>query len=125
LSVTADESTERFGAALTRALSERPEFLTRTGNVAWSRFAQVLADRAGISYASLHKAVSGEREPTMRLMQAVAGALGLEPDYFLEYRLARIREALDPRAQGGGDEGLRKAAEYLDRIVGGKKSIPR
>ncbi|HET7128613.1 MAG TPA: hypothetical protein VFJ93_06035 [Gaiellaceae bacterium] len=48
----------------------------------------------------MRKAVAGEREPTETMMQAVARVLKRPPDYFVEYRLLRARNQLDPRVVG-------------------------
>lgn len=57
-------------------------------------------DVRGTSSGLFRKAMRGERRPTPALMEAVAGALGVEPTCFAEYRLALARLALDEREVG-------------------------
>lgn len=43
---------------------------------------------------------SRSRYPSAEVLEAIAAALGCEPDDFIEYRLAKARELLDERAVG-------------------------
>jgi len=90
------DSKERFGRALARVLDGREEYTTASGTVAWARFAREL----DFNYETLRQAVSGQRQPSIALMEAVADTLDIGPGYFAEYRLARLREALDPQKRG-------------------------
>lgn len=116
----ATEDTEAFGTALMWAAAADHRYRTASRGVNWAAFHADLPD--DISYAQLHKAVSGTREPSMRLMEAAADVLGIDPEtYFHEYRLAKVREALDPKAQGGGEEGLRRALANLRALKAGRR----
>lgn len=52
-----------------------------------------------------------EIRPTIWAMEAIAGALGVSPDTFAEYRLATVRVSLDPL-----EVPLEKALENLERL---------
>lgn len=85
-----------FGEIVRDLLIERG-YTTGIGNPNWAGFAQELA---GVSYESMRKAVTGEREPGVKIMESIAEKLGAEPDIFWEYRLAQAQRAFDPREVG-------------------------
>jgi hypothetical protein len=85
-----------FGEALRDQLIARG-YTTALGNPDWPRFALELD---GIRYESLRKAVTREREPSVKIMEACASALGIEPTIFWEYRLAQVRRGFDLREVG-------------------------
>jgi hypothetical protein len=88
----ADEP-RRFGEVLARLLLERPEYTTALHGPNWSHFAHQLPD---VSYESLRKAVTGERTPPgMKIMEAVAEALSVEPSVFVEWRKAKVLERVE------------------------------
>jgi transcriptional regulator with XRE-family HTH domain len=70
---------------------------TGMGNPNWAGFVDELE---GISYETLRKAVTSERAPSPKVMEAVAKALDVEPDTFYEYQLAKARAAFDPAEVG-------------------------
>jgi hypothetical protein len=72
-------------------------YTTALGNPDWSRFALELE---GIGYESLRKAVRQEREPSVKIMEACATALGVDPTIFWEHRLALVRRGFDLREVG-------------------------
>jgi hypothetical protein len=86
-------STKLFGVALRDLLIER-EVTTPMGNPDWAGFAQLLPD---IQYESLRKAVTGERIPSPKIIEAVSDALSIDPTAFVEYRLQAAQRAFDPR----------------------------
>jgi hypothetical protein len=99
-----------FGQVLRDQLIERG-YTTALGNPDWSRFALELGD---IRYESLRKAVTREREPSVKIMEACAGALGLEPTIFWEYRLEQVRRGFDLR-EVGEDEAFANLQRWLKR----------
>jgi transcriptional regulator with XRE-family HTH domain len=54
----------------------------------------------GVTYAYLCALTSGREYPSRRALALIAASLGIEPGYFAEYRLAELREQLDPRRAG-------------------------
>lgn len=97
------DHTERpFGVALrdlVLALNDEA-FLTPSRNVNWMEFAHATTERRGVKYETLRKAVAGERPPGLSLIETVSDALGIEPTFFAEYRLAQARQSFDPGAVG-------------------------
>ncbi len=85
-----------FGRVLRDLLIESG-YTTTIGNPDWPRFALELE---GIQYESLRKAVTREREPSVKIMESCANALGVEPTIFWEYQLAQVRRAFDLREVG-------------------------
>lgn len=53
-----------------------------------------LARKMGIEASSLHAAIDGRREPTRGVLELAARTLRVPPQYFLEYRLATVIDAL-------------------------------
>ncbi len=54
----------------------------------------------GVTYAYLCALTSGREYPSRRSLELIAASLGIEPWYFPEYRLAELRDQLDPRRAG-------------------------
>jgi hypothetical protein len=97
-----------FGQVLRDQLLEHG-YTTAIGNPDWSRFALELD---GIRYESLRKAVTREREPSVKIMEACASALGVAPTIFWEYRLAQVRRGFDLR-EVGEDEAFANLERWL------------
>jgi hypothetical protein len=97
-----------FGHVLRDLLIENG-YTTVLGNPDWPRFALELD---GIGYESLRKAVSREREPSVKIMRACATALSVEPAVFWEYQLAEARRAFDIR-EVGEDEAFANLQRWL------------
>jgi hypothetical protein len=57
-------------------------------------------DGRGVTYAYLCGLTSGREHASLRSLELIATSLELEPDYFPEYRLARLRAELNPRRTG-------------------------
>jgi transcriptional regulator with XRE-family HTH domain len=77
-------STEPFGATVERLMTE-------TG-VTY----RALADKTGLSAGYLNHLVHGNRPvPSNDVVKTLAGALGVEPEHFREYRLRMITERLE------------------------------
>jgi transcriptional regulator with XRE-family HTH domain len=77
-------STEPFGATIEHLMDEAGT--TYRG----------LADKTGLSAGYLNHLVHGNRPvPSNDVMQALAGALGVEPEHFREYRLRVITDRLE------------------------------
>jgi transcriptional regulator with XRE-family HTH domain len=87
--VTTDK---RFRDALRDLILAEGENVTLNGNVDYPRFVERLG---GVSYETLRKALAGERKPSASLMETVASALGISPEYFVEYRLANALRSFD------------------------------
>jgi transcriptional regulator with XRE-family HTH domain len=77
-------STEPFGPTIERLMDETG--MTYRG----------LADKTGLSAGYLNHLVHGNRPvPSNDVMQTLAGALGVEPEHFREYRLRMITDRLE------------------------------
>lgn len=87
---------EPFGTALRHLMADR-------------RMEQLeLATIAKVSQSAISYYLRGERNPRPRTIEWIARALGLEPEYFIEYRRWRLHRALDEWIET--DEA---AVEYL------------
>jgi hypothetical protein len=84
-------------------------FVTPIGNPNWSAFADQLKD---VQYESFRKAVTGERWPSSKIMEAVASQLGVEPSLFWEYQLWQAQRAFDPR-EVGDDVAYQNLQEWM------------
>lgn len=54
----------------------------------------------GVTFAYLCALTSGREHPSQRSLELIAASLELEPNYFPEYRLARLRDELNPKRTG-------------------------
>lgn len=54
----------------------------------------------GVTHSYIAGIASGREQPSPRSLELLAQALGVEPDVFAEYRLARLRVELDPKRVG-------------------------
>lgn len=79
------------------------------GNPNWGGF---VLEVEGVGYESLRKAVTGERRPAPKIMEAVAQALDVEPTVFYEYQLWLAQRAFDP-AEVGEDEAFANLKAWI------------
>lgn len=86
----------KFGAMVRDLLIER-EMVTAMGSPNWMEFSEGLRD---VTYESLRKAVTGDRWPGVKIMEAVAEHLGVEPSIFPEYQLWLAQRGFDPKEVG-------------------------
>jgi hypothetical protein len=89
-------ASQPFGIAL-RDLLLAHGVTTPMGNPDWAGFAQQLP---GIHYETLRKAVTGDRYPAARIIEAVSDALPVKPATFAEYRLWVVQRQFDPNVVG-------------------------
>ena len=85
---------EPFAVQARRLADERGWSVERLIHAAWD------PDTRGPSPGMIRKALNGRRTITVPLIEAVANALGVPPEDFTEYRLARARRLLDEHAIG-------------------------
>jgi len=76
---------QEHGATL-RAVSSRTRELDATGK--------------GINHTYISSILSGREIPSPRALELMAGAFNVDPEFFIEYRLYRMRSELDPRRVG-------------------------
>ena len=98
---------QEFGQVLANLLVTTG-FARKNYSPDWMRFTATIP---GVSYESLRKAVTGERDVSEDLMRRVAQALKVEPTVFIEYRLSQARRELDPK-----QVGWTRAAEALRQL---------
>src|ERR1700730_7797607 len=60
-------------------------------------------DGRGMTHAHINMLANGHDRPSMRAMELIAQACGVQPDYFAEYRLASAVRELDPAEVGLAD----------------------
>jgi hypothetical protein len=102
-----------FGEAMADLLREN-DYTTSTGNPNWHAFAAMLKD---VHYETLRKAVAGEREPSMHVMEEVARALRVKPEHFAEYRILKVAESFDIRKVGFEKAQANATAWALQQIA--------
>lgn len=105
-----DLSSEPFGKAL-RALME-------ARGLSYRGLAEAIRgiDEKGITHAHLNMLANGHDKPSLRAMELIAQACGVEPEYFAEYRLAVAMRELDPNVVG-----LERALENLNARLGARR----
>jgi transcriptional regulator with XRE-family HTH domain len=103
-------SAKPFGEALRELMDARG--LTYRGLAEATRE----LDRKGITHAYINMLANGHDKPSMRAMELIAQACGVDPDYFAEYRLAVAMRELDPN-----EVGLEQALENLNARLGARR----
>jgi len=73
-------------------------------------------DGKGMTHAHINMLANGRDKPSRRAMVLLAEALGVEPEYFAEYRLAVAMRELDPT-----EVGLAQALENLNARLGNRR----
>ena len=91
-------SNQPFGEALRALMSARG--LTYRGLAETTRD----LDGKGITHAHINMLANGHDKPSMRAMELIARACGVEPEHFAEYRLAAAMRDLDQRRVRIGPE---------------------
>ena len=96
-------SNKPFGDALRELMND--------GGLTYRELAQRTRqlDGRGMTHAHINMLANGHDKPSMRSMELIAAACGVEPDYFAEYRLAAAMRELDP-----AEVGLEQALENLN-----------
>src|ERR1700716_741812 len=70
-------------------------------------------DGKGMSHAHINMLANGHDKPSLRAMELIAQACGVQPQYFAQYRLAAAMRELDPERVG-----LEQALENLNARLG-------
>jgi transcriptional regulator with XRE-family HTH domain len=82
-------------------------------------------DGRGMTHAHINMLANGHDRPSMRALELIAGACGVQPTYFAEYRLATAMRELDP-AEVGLERALENLNARLDaRRTTGARARPR
>jgi transcriptional regulator with XRE-family HTH domain len=84
-------------------------------------------DGKGMTHAHINMLANGHDKPSLRAMELIARACGVQPEYFAEYRLARAMRELDPTEVGLEQALANLNARLGERRRGGAKgrSAPR
>src|SRR5437764_2141390 len=101
-------STRPFGESLRALMDARS--LTYRGLAEATR----KLDGKGITHAHINMLANGHDKPSMRAMELIAKACGVDPSYFAEYRLAVAMRELDP-AEVGLEQALANLNASLAR----------
>jgi transcriptional regulator with XRE-family HTH domain len=108
--VSTQPSDRPFGDAL-RALMDEHDLTYRALAEATRQL-----DGRGMTHAHINMLANGHDKPSMRAMELIAEACGVEPTYFAQYRLASAMRELDP-----SEVGLERALENLNARLGGRR----
>src|ERR1044072_7284099 len=92
------QSDAHFGDALRDLVQQMGDerFFSPNRNINWMEFVKAELEPRGVKYETLRKAIAGERSPGAHLIETVAEAVGVRPEYFVEYRLAQALRQFDP-----------------------------
>jgi transcriptional regulator with XRE-family HTH domain len=104
-------SDKPFGDALRTLMEERG--LSYRGLAEATR----QLDGRGLTYAHINMLANGHDKASMRAMELIARACGVQPAYFAEYRLAEAMRELDP-----AEVGLEQALENLNARLGARRN---
>jgi transcriptional regulator with XRE-family HTH domain len=103
-------SNEPFGKALRGLMDLRG--LTYRGLAQATRE----LDGKGMTHAHINMLANRHDKPSLRAMELIAQACGVEPEYFAEYRLAAAMRELDP-----DEVGLEQALANLNARLGARR----
>jgi transcriptional regulator with XRE-family HTH domain len=87
---------EPVTVALRRLFDEQNRSLRRVA----ARTQELDETGQGINYTYISGILSGRETPSPRALALLARAFDLEPEYFIEYRMRKMRDALDPHLVG-------------------------
>jgi len=73
-------------------------------------------DERGMTHAHINMLANSHDRPSIRAMELIAKACGVDPNYFAEYRLAIAMRELDP-----GEVGLEQALANLNARLGSRR----
>src|ERR1700738_684758 len=105
-------SDEPFGDALRTLMDERG--LTYRALAEETR----RLDGKGMTHAHINMLANGHDRPSLRAMELIAEACGVQPEHFAEYRLAAAMRELDP-----AEVGLEQALANLNaRLAAQRRS---
>jgi transcriptional regulator with XRE-family HTH domain len=104
------QSDKPFGESLRSLMRERG--LTYRG------LAEAIGtlDERGMTHAHINMLANGHDRPSIRAMELIARACGVDPNYFAEYRLAVAMRELDPE-----EVGLDQALANLNARLGSRR----
>ena len=105
-----DQSDKPFGESLRLLMRERG--LTYRG------LADAIGalDERGLTHAHINMLANGHDRPSIRAMELIARACGVDPNYFAEYRLSIAMRELDPE-----EVGLDRALQNLNARLGSRR----
>ena len=105
-----DQSDKPFGESLRLLMRERG--LTYRG------LADAIGalDERGLTHAHINMLATGHDRPSIRAMELIARACGVDPNYFAEYRLSIAMRELDPE-----EVGLDRALQNLNARLGSRR----
>lgn len=106
------ESNKPFGDSLRHLMEDR--------GLSYRRLAQLTRqlDGRGMTHAHINMLAKGHDRPSMRAMELIAQACGVDPNYFAEYRLALAMRELDPTEVGLEQALVNLNARLADRRRG-------
>ena len=107
---TEKQSTEPFVRALGTLMRDTDhDAVDEDGSINWSTLSRMIP---GMHYETLRKIKSGDRTLDADAIEQIARAVGVDPNYFADYRLIKAREMFDPKIVGF-DQAARNLREYL------------
>src|ERR1700730_13176621 len=103
-------STEPFGETLRRLMERR--------GLTYRALAEATRglDGKGMTHAHINMLANGHDKPSLRAMELIAEACGVQPQYFAQYRLAIAMRELDP-----AEVGLERAQKNLSARMGERR----
>ena len=69
-----------------------------------------LSALAKMNQSSISRYLDGLRKPSLASMESIAAALEVSPDFFLEYRIERVKEIMEEKPE--------VVSRVYDRLIG-------
>lgn len=116
-----NQATEPFVRALGTLMRETNHAaVDEDGSINWATLARQLP---GVHYETLRKVKSGDRVLDADIIERISAAVGVDPTYFVEYRLLKARDLFDPKVVGF-EQAAANLRSYLAQ-GGTKQRTPR
>jgi len=100
---------DEHGATL-RGVASRTRELDETGR--------------GMNHTYISAVLNGRESPSPRSLELLARALDIDPEFFIEYRMGKLREAINPRVVGF-EAAARRFADLSGESAAALSAIPQ
>jgi hypothetical protein len=109
--MSSNQATEPFVKALGRLMRDTDHAaVDEDGSINWSTLARQIP---GMHYETLRKIKSGDRALDADVIEQIAKAVDVAPEFFVEYRLLKARDMFDPKIVGF-DQAAKNLSDYLN-----------
>ena len=77
----------------------------------------------GMNHTYISAVLNGREIPSPRSLELIARALDIDPEFFIEYRMGKLREAINPRVVGF-EAAARRFADLSGESAAALSALP-